>query len=1003
MPPLRKVIWWLMCYCILISPALAGTIVVTNNADSGPGSFRDAILQAAGNGTAARDSIIFSIPDNSPAGRTITLQSVLPELTGNLAINGSSQAGAGIGVSEARILLLLNTAAGDFNFLDFHDCSDIGIYGLAMISTVSTGNIINGIRYVRCHNIQIGRAGMGNYILGCTNGIYCNSAWHTYQEADSSRNLIIQSNVVGLDMNGGLSSTYHGTALAPQTYPLFLSETFDITIGGDELADGNTFFGGATAAIWNAVFHHDGYIYVKNNNFGTKKDGTLDPGNYTPTLFNVVGSGGDYTISCLNNHFHGAILLDEINNYFSIQGNTIWGSANQGDAFTGVEISNCYAGGLIGGDGPGQGNTIYSNFSDYFGAYFTPYSLQTSIRIVGTPGITIKKNITTCNSYYASTIELLQPQTNVPFVQVDSTGLDFVRGKATPNARIDIYLDDDCYACEGKQWIGLTMSNADSSWAYHGNFNAAVVATSTLSDGSTSMFSQPFINNSGLRIKQPSCGKNNGYIKGMQTTGSDHAKWHLFHQVAGNWVDSIVSDKPDLLNAGAGVYYFDAWIGKSCRSAPLSYKLEATPLKLDTSAILINNPGCGKFYGSIKGISLSTTQDIKIFWKDDQGHFVSDQMDLDGQGPGKYKLVVTDTVGGCMDSSFLYELDNQSGPAVYINIGAISITGTGCSQSDGSIRGIEVTGADTYSWMNTRSRNIIGNGIDLLNIPAGSYQLFASSESGCRDSTTVFNVPGQAAPVMDSSRILINADDCGLSDGSITGITIQGSEPIDYDWFNQDGKVISQSADVSQLPSGQYYLTVQDVYNCLTTSNRFTVPSTTEKPDLPDYGSIIIMRNTPASLKPKNPQTGTYFLYEDPLTLTADQQNNSGVFSTGLLTNDTVLYVRLVHGNCESAESSVKIRVIQTTQIEMPNVFSPNHDGRNEIFKVPHPEIIQKMQLVIFNRWGQKIFETTDPYQGWNGTVNGADQPAGTYVWMLNCTDLLDNKRQETGSLVLIR
>src|SRR5665213_2778737 len=146
MPPLRKVIWWLMCYCILISPALAGTIVVTNNADSGPGSFRDAILQAAGNGTAARDSIIFSIPDNSPAGRTITLQSVLPELTGNLAINGSSQAGASIGVSEARILLLLNTAAGDFNFLDFRDCSDIGIYGLAMISTVSTGNIINGIR-----------------------------------------------------------------------------------------------------------------------------------------------------------------------------------------------------------------------------------------------------------------------------------------------------------------------------------------------------------------------------------------------------------------------------------------------------------------------------------------------------------------------------------------------------------------------------------------------------------------------------------------------------------------------------------------------------------------------------------------------------------------------------------------------------------------------------------------------------------------------------------------
>ncbi|MDP4252234.1 MAG: gliding motility-associated C-terminal domain-containing protein, partial [Bacteroidota bacterium] len=137
--------------------------------------------------------------------------------------------------------------------------------------------------------------------------------------------------------------------------------------------------------------------------------------------------------------------------------------------------------------------------------------------------------------------------------------------------------------------------------------------------------------------------------------------------------------------------------------------------------------------------------------------------------------------------------------------------------------------------------------------------------------------------------------------------------------------------------------------------------------------------------------------------LTADQQNATGEFSTGLLFNDTILYVKLVQGTCESSESAVKIRVVQATGIMMPNVFSPNHDGRNELFRVPHPELVQQIQLEVFNRWGQKVFETSDPYQGWNGTAGGTEQPAGTYIWMMNCTDLLGKKQQLSGSLVLIR
>ncbi len=109
---------------------------MTSNADSGPGTLRDAITQSVANGVIVRDSIIFNLADYSVTGRTITLLSPLPVLSSNTAINGASQAGVPIGVSDARIILF-HSATGTFKFLEMHDCSDMAIYGMAMISTAN--------------------------------------------------------------------------------------------------------------------------------------------------------------------------------------------------------------------------------------------------------------------------------------------------------------------------------------------------------------------------------------------------------------------------------------------------------------------------------------------------------------------------------------------------------------------------------------------------------------------------------------------------------------------------------------------------------------------------------------------------------------------------------------------------------------------------------------------------------------------------------------------------
>ena len=71
---------------------------------------------------------------------------------------------------------------------------------------------------------------------------------------------------------------------------------------------------------------------------------------------------------------------------------------------------------------------------------------------------------------------------------------------------------------------------------------------------------------------------------------------------------------------------------------------------------------------------------------------------------------------------------------------------------------------------------------------------------------------------------------------------------------------------------------------------------------------------------------------------------------------------------------------ISTSMLEMPNAFSPNGDGVNDIYKAKsnHRSIVE-FHAYIFNRWGQKLFDWTNINEGWDGTVHGKPVKDGTY------------------------
>lgn len=120
--------------------------------------------------------------------------------------------------------------------------------------------------------------------------------------------------------------------------------------------------------------------------------------------------------------------------------------------------------------------------------------------------------------------------------------------------------------------------------------------------------------------------------------------------------------------------------------------------------------------------------------------------------------------------------------------------------------------------------------------------------------------------------------------------------------------------------------------------------------------------------------------------LTRYEENTEYTFTTAG-SHSIVLYATFVNGNDTIAytqeywdEVGPLRATISESKLEMPNAFSPNGDGINDIYKAKEGyQSIVKFEAYIFNRWGQKIFEWNDPALGWNGTHKGKDVKDGVY------------------------
>ncbi len=103
-----------------------------------------------------------------------------------------------------------------------------------------------------------------------------------------------------------------------------------------------------------------------------------------------------------------------------------------------------------------------------------------------------------------------------------------------------------------------------------------------------------------------------------------------------------------------------------------------------------------------------------------------------------------------------------------------------------------------------------------------------------------------------------------------------------------------------------------------------------------------------------------------------------------------------------TSTATIDIKVYRA--LKMPNAFTPNGDGRNDLFRVPPLLQITVIRFSVYDRLGARVFYTSNSSEGWDGGFNGRHQPAGAYVWELEYIDLLTGKpAAASGTVMLIR
>ena len=347
---------------------------------------------------------------------------------------------------------------------------------------------------------------------------------------------------------------------------------------------------------------------------------------------------------------------------------------------------------------------------------------------------------------------------------------------------------------------------------------------------------------------------------------------------------------------------------------------------------------------------------------------------------GNYSLTITDG-NGCVTASNAITLNQPE--ALRVNT---IITPVGCSGlNDGSVAAEVAGGTPPYSYNWSTSAKTV----QIDSLAPGNYTLTVSDNNGCL--TNRLMAVAAATPIT-LSAVAQNTSCSTVENGSISVTVSGGSLPYLYRWNN------GQSAPtLNDIAAGYYTVTVTDNKGCSAETGDSILVNyalTVHASAATSNGQIQLSAATNVDHSNTYSWNPSNVLSCSNCASTVAQPQQSTLFT-----------INVTDVNGCKASDTVSVEVSNaTTDVFIPNAFTPNGDGVNDEFKIFGDLAgVHFIDLAIFDKWGEKVFESNNPNFEWDGTYRGQAAPLGVYVY--TATIVFDNGKSKDykGSVTLLR
>jgi len=275
--------------------------------------------------------------------------------------------------------------------------------------------------------------------------------------------------------------------------------------------------------------------------------------------------------------------------------------------------------------------------------------------------------------------------------------------------------------------------------------------------------------------------------------------------------------------------------------------------------------------------------------------------------------------------------------------------------------------------------------------------IWTETNAQCISKDTVNVIFGNSS-AMDISFKIVPAT-CRNNNGSITA-SISANDDLSYYWYPVEN---TNSNILDNLYSGEYHLKVRNKNNCEAVFDIFVPDSGNVVADfvhseLEQTVSVPIYFTNKSKTDGKNTE-GTVYEWNFGDNLRSSETNPEHIY-----TREGEYSVSLIAKSSYGCSDTITISDINisTANPEAPNIFSPNGDGINDIFK-PKVRSSKSFICTIFNKEGQQIYEWDDVNAGWDGKIKNDLAAEGNYYYVVSGIDNNNKKYILKGSFILIR